>query len=193
MNSNNGCNKNCEENAMPMQTKIKFVNPMAMMPRFATEKSAGADLVACLDKDVVIYPGARTLIPTGVAVALPKDSVGLVFGRSGLAKNNGITLANGVGVIDEDYRGEIGVMLINNGRDPFTVENGMRIAQLVVMPRLPVQLVKVDQLNDTERGEGGFGSTGVTTDPKSSGYKAFTNEQLDGIWDEMLHGGAKHE
>lgn len=160
MSNNNERNKNCEENAMPMQTKIKFVNAMATMPKFATEKSAGADLVACIDSNIVIYPGTRALIPTGIAVALPKDSVGLVFGRSSLAIKSGICLANGVGVIDEDYRGEIGVILYNAGGKPFVVENGMRIAQLVVMPRLPVELVKVDQLDETQRGEGGFGSTG---------------------------------
>lgn len=192
MNSNNGCNRNCEENAMPMQTKIKFANPMATMPIFATEKSAGADLVACLDSKVTIYPGTRALIQTGVAVALPKDSVGLVFGRSGLARKNGICLANGVGVIDEDYRGEISVVLYNAGGHPFVVENGMRIAQLVVMPRLPVQLVKVDWLDETERGEDGFGSTGVAVStPKRCG-KAF-EQQLNEIWDEMLHGGTTHE
>lgn len=136
MNSNNGSDKNCKENAMPMQTKIKFANPMA--------------------------------------------------------RKNGICLANGVGVIDEDYRGEIGVVLYNAGGQPFVVENGMRIAQLVVMPRFPVQLVKVNQLDETERGEGGFGSTGVVVStPKRCG-KVF-EQQLNEIWDEMLHRRKAHE
>lgn len=131
------------------------------MPAYATSGAAGMDLRACLDEPVELAPGQRRLIPTGIAIALPDARfVGLVFARSGLAARHGVSLANGVGVIDSDYRGEIRCALVNGGSEPFTVRPGDRIAQLVVVPVARVAWREVPELESSERGEGGFGSTG---------------------------------
>ena len=155
-----GCNSDCEKIAMPMQTKISLVDPKAIAPKYATLCSAGADVFARIDEEITVWPGTRALVPTGLKVAIPDGCCGLLLGRSGLALKNGICLANGVGLIDSDYRGELGVILQNNGGEPFKVEDGMRIAQLLIVPYLQTPFV-VDDLENTARGQGGFGSTGV--------------------------------
>lgn len=130
------------------------------LPKRATEGSAGFDLQAATDAPVTILPGKLVSIPTGIAVKLPENSVGLLFGRSGLGVKHGITLSNSVGVIDSDYTGEIIVGLCNVSDEPYTVMPLDRIAQLTVMSVLPVNPVEVESLAQTERGNGGFGSTG---------------------------------
>ncbi len=132
----------------------------ALIPKRATAESAGLDLSAFLDQDTVINPGEIVKIPTGIAIGLEVGTVGLVYPRSGLSSKYGITLANCVGVIDSDYRGEILVPVINHSSSPFTIHNGDRIAQLVVSPILLPEIEEATELNETERGTGGFGSTG---------------------------------
>jgi dUTP pyrophosphatase len=122
--------------------------------------SAGADLLAAVTEPLTLEPGARALVPTGVAIQLPEGFEAQVRPRSGLALNHGVTLLNSPGTIDADYRGEIGVVLVNLGAEPFRVTRGMRIAQLVVQPVSRVRWREADTLDDTGRGAGGFGSTG---------------------------------
>ena len=146
-----------------VNVKIKLTRGMTA-PEYATEGSAAVDLRAAIDEgsSVVIAPGARALIPTGIHIAPEtKNVVGVIAGRSGLGVKKGVSLANGIGVIDSDYRGEIHVCLINHGDEPFTVERGDRIAQLMFMPVSIASFTVCDELDRTERGEGGFGSTGV--------------------------------
>ena len=148
-----------------MELKIKALSPKLgqdiPVPHFATSGSAAMDLCACLDEPVTLQPGQRCRIPHGFAIALPSaDYVALVFARSGLAAREGITLANCVGVIDSDYRGPLMTPLINLSDKPYTVQPGDRIAQLMVVPVLQPTLQFVDELGETERGIGGFGSTG---------------------------------
>ena len=134
----------------------------AQIPLRATPKSAGVDLRACLDAPVEIQPGETVMIPLGIAAQPSEpDVVMLIFPRSGLASVHGITLANSVGVVDSDYRGEWKVPLHNTAQEPFTVEHGMRIAQLVVMPVLFPEIAETDILDATERGTAGFGSSGL--------------------------------
>lgn len=130
------------------------------LPSRATSGSAGFDLQAAIDSPLTILPGKLVSVPTGIAVQLPENSVGLLFGRSGLGVKHGITLSNSVGVIDSDYTGEIFVGLCNVSDEPYTIHPLDRIAQLTVMSFLPVNPVEVDSLEETERGSGGFGSTG---------------------------------
>ena len=145
-----------------MELKIKKVNENAIIPKRATQGSAGMDLCACIDAPLTLRGGETAVIPTGIAIALPSNEAGaFVFARSGLAIKHGIGLLNSVGVIDSDYRGEIKVGVINQINDPYTIEPGERIAQLVVMPVCPVGAVEVESLDETARGEGGFGSTGT--------------------------------
>ena len=139
---------------------IKKVRPNAVIPQRATEKSAGLDLTACIDAPLTVKAGERVLIPTGIAVALPPETVGLVFARSSLGTRHGIALSNGVGVIDEDYRGEIRVGIQNSSDEDYTVEPMERIAQLVVSPVCYPAAEEADELDETVRGAGGFGSTG---------------------------------
>ena len=134
------------------------------LPEYATAQSAAVDLLAAVTEDVVLTPGARTLIPTGLAIALPDGYEAQVRPRSGLALKNGITLLNTPGTIDADYRGEIGVILANLGQEDFTVERGMRIAQMLIAPVTRLTWNAVSSLEESERGSGGFGSTGVTTE-----------------------------
>ena len=134
------------------------------LPEYATVQSAAVDLLAAVTEDVVLAPGARTLIPTGLAIALPDGYEAQVRPRSGLALKNGITLLNTPGTIDADYRGEIGVILTNLGQEDFTVERGMRIAQMLIAPVTRLTWNAVSSLDESERGSGGFGSTGVTTE-----------------------------
>lgn len=145
-----------------MILKIKKLNENAVIPEMATSGSAGMDLRACIDADVVINPGERALISTGLAIALESNAyVAYIYARSGLAVKSGITLANCVGVIDSDYRGELKVGLVNISDKPFTVSNGERIAQLVIAPVIVPEILEVDELDETERAAGGFGSTGI--------------------------------
>jgi dUTP pyrophosphatase len=132
------------------------------VPAPATSQSAGSDLAAAVDGDVVLAPGERTLVPTGFAIALPAGYEGQVRPRSGLALRHGITVPNAPGTIDADYRGEIAVILMNQGTEPFTIRRGDRIAQLVVAPVTAVNWEEVPSLDETERGAGGFGHTGGT-------------------------------
>ena len=132
------------------------------LPYYATPGSAAMDLHACLDGPVVIPAGGRSVIPTGIAIALPSpDYVALVFARSGLGIKHGVAPANCVGVIDSDYRGEVMVGLQNSGSSDFTVQPGDRIAQLMVTPVVQATIQMVDELDETQRGAGGFGSTGT--------------------------------
>ena len=148
-----------------MELKIKALSPKIgteiPLPKFATAGAACMDLCACLDEAVTLQAGERRLIPTGIAIALPSaDYVALVFARSGLGIRQGVCLSNGVGVIDSDYRGEIGVGLVNLGQSEYTVRPGDRIAQLMVTSVVQPTVVRVSELDDTDRGAGGFGSTG---------------------------------
>ncbi len=142
--------------------KIKLLSDTAKMPTRATIGSAGYDLYADITAPLYLMQGETLLIPTGVAVALPDaKSVAVVCARSGLAIKHGITLANGVGIIDSDYRGEIKVGLINLGNEEFVIEPGERIAQLLIMPVEIPELVVSEELSETDRGSDGFGSTGL--------------------------------
>lgn len=130
------------------------------LPQYMTDHSAGLDLFADLEEDIIIQPGERRLIPTGIALALPEGYEGQVRPRSGLALKDGITLLNSPGTIDADYRGEIGVLLINLGQQPFKIKRGERIAQLVIAPVCRASLEWVTELDETTRNKGGFGHTG---------------------------------
>lgn len=134
----------------------------ATLPRYETEGAAGMDLRAHLDAPMSIEPGQRVLIPTGLRVAIPPGYEGQVRPRSGLAQRHGVTILNAPGTVDSDYRGEIKVILVNLGQDAFTVNPGDRIAQLVIAPVARAELVQVEELPESERGEGGFGHTGTS-------------------------------
>ncbi len=144
-----------------MQLQVKRVRENAILPTRATDGSAGMDLYAAVESPITVQPGERVRIPTGIAIGLPsRDTVALIFARSGLAVKYGLTLSNCVGVIDSDYRGELQVGLIHQGDMPYVIEAGERIAQLVIMPVLVPELCETDALEETARGDGGFGSTG---------------------------------
>ena len=149
-----------------MELKIKAVSPKIgndiPLPYYATPGSAAMDLHACLDEAVTIPARGRTVVPTGIAIALPSpDYVALVFARSGLGIKHGVAPSNCVGVIDSDYRGEVMVGLQNSGDTDYTIQPGDRIAQLMVIPVVQAQVRMVDELDETRRGSGGFGSTGA--------------------------------
>ena len=144
-----------------MNILIKKLRPGAKLPQYQTEHSAGLDLVACIDTPITIEPHARELIPTGIAISLPPRYEAQIRGRSGLALNHGIMPANGVGTIDADYRGEIGVILLNTSDTAFTVEPDMRVAQMVIAHYERIIWREADELGQTARGEGGFSSTGL--------------------------------
>lgn len=131
------------------------------LPAYETAHAAGLDLPAAVEADLVLAPGAKTLVPTGLAIALPEDFEAQVRPRSGLAAKHAVTVLNSPGTIDADYRGEIKVILINHGSEPFTITRGMRIAQMVVAPVARAHWQECDELPETARGEGGFGSTGL--------------------------------
>lgn len=137
------------------------------LPDYATEAAAGLDLLAAVAAPLAIPPGGRALIPTGLAIALPEGFELQIRPRSGLALRHGITLPNSPGTIDADYRGELGVILLNTGAEAFTVTRGMRIAQAVLAPVTRLAWVPVAALDDTARGDGGFGSTGLSTQPSA--------------------------
>ncbi len=145
-----------------MNIKVKKVREGARLPFRATPGSAGADLFACIEEDVEIGAGERVLIPAGIAIELEDPGMGaFVFPRSSVSSKYGVSLANCVGVIDSDYRGEIKVPLINHSDRPYTVRCGDRIAQLVILPVIVPEFTECDSLGETERSDGGFGSTGV--------------------------------
>lgn len=139
---------------------VKKVRPNAILPTYGSAEAAGADLYACLDEPVTIGAGETAFIPTGIAMEVPKGCAGLVYARSGLACKRGLAPANKVGVIDSDYRGEVAVVLHNHGQEAQTVAHGERIAQMVITPVLTPVYEEVEELTDTDRGAGGFGSTG---------------------------------
>lgn len=143
-----------------MNIKVKKLTPNATVPTMGSKFAAGADLYSAEDADVVIEPSETKFIGTGLAMEIPEGYVGLVYARSGLACKRGLAPANKVGVVDSDYRGEIKVALHNHGKEAQTVEKGERIAQMVIAPYLSVNYEEADALSETERGEGGFGSTG---------------------------------
>jgi dUTP pyrophosphatase len=140
---------------------VKRLRPgNTVLPSYMTQHAAGMDLCADIENEMVLLPGDRILVPTGVAVAIPDGYEAQVRPRSGLALRHGIALVNSPGTIDPDYRGEIGVILINLGKEPFTIIKGDRIAQMVFSPFTRVELREVRLLDDTDRGDGGFGHTG---------------------------------
>lgn len=141
--------------------RVKILRSGAKLPTYGTAEAAGADLYACLEEAVTIGAGKTAFIPTGIALEVPKQSAGLIYARSGLACKRGLAPANKVGVIDSDYRGEICVVLHNHGETEQTIENGDRIAQLVITPVLQPCYEAAEELDDTSRGSGGFGSTGA--------------------------------
>ena len=140
--------------------RVKILRNGAKLPTYGSPEAAGADLYACLESSVTIRPGETAFIPTGIAMEVPKNCAGLVYARSGLACKQGLAPANKVGVVDSDYRGEITVVLHNHGSVAQTVENGQRIAQMVITPVLTPPYEEAQELSDTNRGQGGFGSTG---------------------------------
>lgn len=140
-------------------TKLPHAEGLSL-PAYATDQSAGMDLCAAVSADVTLMPGARMLVPTGLAIALPDGFEAQVRPRSGLAIKNGISVLNSPGTIDADYRGEVQVILANLGTEAFTIVRGMRIAQMIVAPYSRVKWREVGQLSETARGAGGFGSTG---------------------------------
>lgn len=140
--------------------RVKKMNQNAVLPTYGSEEAAGADLYACLEEPVTVGPGETVWIPTGLAMEVPKGCAGLVYARSGLACKKGLAPANKVGVIDSDYRGPVTVVLHNHGAQAQTICHGERIAQMVITPVLTPVYEWVDDLSDTGRGQGGFGSTG---------------------------------
>lgn len=150
---------------MVIPLRIRRVRPQrdgdVPLPRYASDHASGMDLAAAVPEALVIPPGERALIPTGIAIGLPPGQEAQIRPRSGLAARHGITIPNAPGTIDFDYTGEILVILANLGAEPFTVERGMRVAQMVIAPVTRVEVVEVAELDETARGAGGFGSTGT--------------------------------
>lgn len=140
--------------------RVQKLRPNAILPTYGSAEAAGADLYACLDQPVTVQPGETVWIPTGLAMEIPKGCAGLVYARSGLACKQGLAPANKVGVIDSDYRGEFVIVLYNHGKQAQTVEPGERIAQLVITPVITPPFLEAETLSGTQRGAGGFGSTG---------------------------------
>ncbi|MGN0389902.1 MAG: dUTP diphosphatase [Wujia sp.] len=143
-----------------MHVNVKKLNDKAILPTYGSANAAGADLYACLDAPLTIAPHETAMVHTGLAMEIPEGYAGLIFARSGLASKRNLAPANKVGVVDSDYRGEFMVALHNHGNEPATIEPEERIAQLVITPYITADFAVVDDLNDTERGAGGFGSTG---------------------------------
>lgn len=143
-----------------MQVRVIRLDSKGILPTYGSVEAAGADLYACLDAPIVVAPGKTAWVPTGIALEVPMGCAGLIYARSGMAAKRGLAPANKVGVIDSDYRGEIKVVLLNHGEVEQTIEPGERIAQFVITPVLTPEYVLVEELSDTQRGEGGFGSTG---------------------------------
>lgn len=139
---------------------VKKLSPNAKLPTYGSLEAAGADLYACIDEAVTIQPGETVMIPTGIALEVPKGCAGLIYARSSMGVKRGLAPANKVGVIDSDYRGEIRVVLLNHGKTVQVVEPFERVAQLLITPVLTPEYIEVEELTDTDRGSGGFGSTG---------------------------------
>jgi len=139
---------------------IKVKSESGRIPEYKTSGSSGADLRACLNEPVTLMPGERRLIPTGMYIELPEGIEAQIRARSGLSINHGVTMINGVGTVDSDYRGEWNVPMVNLGQEPYTINDGERIAQAIFSRYEKADFKLVDEINDTERGEGGFGSTG---------------------------------
>lgn len=146
-----------------VEIKVKKLHPKAVIPGYMTEHAAGMDLCTVIDAPVELLPGERTLLPTGLAMEIPPGFEGQVRPRSGLALKKGIALINSPGTIDADYRGEIGIIIINHGSEAVEFMPGDRIAQLIIAPVTQATLVETDDLNDSERSSGGFGHTGVNS------------------------------
>ena len=146
---------------MTTSVAVKKLRPNAKLPTYGSEYAAGADVYACLEAPITIQPHETVLVPTGLAMELPEGWAGMMHARSGLATKRDLAPANKVGVIDCDYRGEVMVSLHNHGTKPQTVDPGERIAQLVIMPYLTARFFEAEELSDTVRGTGGFGSTGT--------------------------------
>lgn len=140
--------------------KVKRFRSEAVLPERKTAGSAGYDLCACIATEFTIEPGELAMFPTGLGAEIPEGCAGFIFTRSGLGVKHGVAVSNGVGVIDSDYRGEIHVGLRNSGRVPYTIRPGERIAQLIIMPVCLPTVEEIDELSETKRGTGGFGSTG---------------------------------
>lgn len=140
--------------------RVKKLHPHAVLPTYGSAEAAGADLYACLEEAVTIAPGEVYWVPTGIALEVPKGCAGLVYARSSLGAKRGLAPANKVGVVDSDYRGEVKVVLLNHSNQPQTLQPGERVAQFVITPVLQPAYEEVDELTDTSRGAGGFGSTG---------------------------------
>lgn len=143
-----------------VELRFRRLHPGAQVPAYQTDHAAGLDLHACVEAPVTLAPGDIALIPCGFAMAIPHGFEGSVRPRSGLATKHGISMPNAPGTVDSDYRGEMKVPLINLGREPFTVEHGMRVAQMVIAPVARATVTEVAELDSTVRGHGGFGSTG---------------------------------
>jgi dUTP pyrophosphatase len=140
--------------------RVKKLHEKAILPTYGSDEAAGADLYACLDTPVTAKPGETVWIPTGLSMEIPKGCAGLIYARSGLACKKGLAPANKVGVVDSDYRGPVTVVLYNHGTEAQTIAHGERIAQMVITPVLTPAYELSDDLTDTDRGQGGFGSTG---------------------------------
>lgn len=147
--------------AKKLEVRVKRLRPQAELPRYQSAGAAGLDLHAAIEAAITIAPGARALIGTGLAFAIPNGWEGQVRPRSGLAAKHGVTVINAPGTVDADYRGEVGVVLVNHGKEPFVVENGARIAQIVFAEHGHATLLDVAELDETSRGAGGYGSTGL--------------------------------
>lgn len=144
-----------------LKVNVKKLRDDAVLPKYGSPYAAGADLYACLDGDVIIAPGETKMIHTGIAIELPENTVALVYARSGLASKRGLAPANKVGVVDCDYRGELMVALHNHSSESQTVEKGERVAQMVITPYFTAEFAEAQELSETVRGSGGFGSTGT--------------------------------
>ena len=140
--------------------RVKRVLEGAKLPTYGSAEAAGADLYACLEESVTILPGETAWIPTGLALEVPKGCAGLIYARSSMGVKRGLAPANKVGVIDSDYRGEIRVVLLNHGKEPQSIVHGERVAQMLITPVLTPAYVEAEELDNTQRGNGGFGSTG---------------------------------
>lgn len=143
-----------------LAVQVRRLSPAAILPRYMTDLAAGVDLHAALAAEVTLAPGERTLVPTGLALAIPAGFEGQVRPRSGLALKRGVSLVNSPGTIDADYRGEVGIIIINHGQETVTIAPGERIAQLIIAPVVRAEFVEVDELETTRRNAGGFGHTG---------------------------------
>ena len=140
--------------------RVKKLHSNAVLPTYGSAEAAGADLYACLEEAVTIAPGEVYWVPTGIALEVPKGCAGLVYARSSMGAKRGLAPANKVGVVDSDYRGEVKVVLLNHSNQPQTLQPGERVAQFVITPVLQPVYEEVEELTDTDRGQGGFGSTG---------------------------------